>query len=212
MQYSKFKLVINSHINSKRAQEKLYANIISLRIHEIIDVIFVVGDSQQIEQKIDHFGIRWVYVLKNYVDFTGIICATDILHDDDCILYVHDTITFGSTLIFEKISYETKALKRYPSMNMGTYMIRDLKEMKDHLIKLYEHMNTKQIKTQCVMDEDIIFKTLGVDHIVKQRAKVSKPYDVYKTGTMRIQEYYSEIDLYKYKANWFIKADYELNN
>jgi hypothetical protein len=31
---------------------------------------------------------------------------------------------------------------------------------------------------------------------------VGKPFDIYGTGTLRITEYYPEIDLYKFKSNW----------
>lgn len=207
------KLVINSHIKSEHAQKLLYDNLIKLSIHKIIDIIFVVGDSNEYCDKIDENNIRWIFMLPNYIDFTGIIWSSDNLNDDDCILYLHDTIMFGSDLLFKKLNFETKRLlTNSPSMNMGTYMVSDLNRVKKILIYSIGTKTSNELKTYCVRNEDFIFKVLKIKGAYTNKSIITGPYDIYKTGVMRRQEYYEEIDLYKFKANWCKKEVYELNN
>lgn len=213
--YENIKLVINSHKNSKAAQKMLYENMIELGMHKIVSIVFVVGDSEDAQDVKDGNGVRWVKTLENYIDFNGIIWAADNLESSDCILYLHDTIKFGSNRIFNYIDMTTKMLKKTPSMNMGTYVVGDLKKIKDSLKDRYDNCDTKTSKARCVNDEDIIFRTFKISStITNKNPTISRPEDIYGTGVMRRTEYYEEIDLYKYKANWYLKSDnnYELKN
>lgn len=63
--------------------------------------------------------------------------------------------------------------------------------------------------------EDYIFKNDKNNIILEnynssQHRNRTDPIDYYKTGTMRIVEYYPNLDLYKFKANWGQK-NYFLN-
>ena len=213
--YENLKVVINSHKNSKLAQKKLYENIIELGIHKIVSIVFVIGDSENVKDIKDENGVRWVQTLGNYIDFNGILWAADNLESNDCILYLHDTIKFGSNRIFNYIDMTTKMLKEHPNMNMGTYVVEDLKKIKDAIERKYHNLDANEIKAIGVYDEDIIFRTFQISTTITNNDPIiSGPEDVYGTGTNRIIEYYEEIDLYKYKANWYRKPDgnYELKN
>jgi hypothetical protein len=53
-------------------------------------------------------------------------------------------------------------------------------------------------------DEDYIFNNDPNNYLLDNHSgwHFTGPTDYYKTGTMRIVEYYSNLDLYKIKANW----------
>ncbi len=66
-------------------------------------------------------------------------------------------------------------------------------------------------KSEAVLLEDTIFKSDPTNLALEGIFKESGPSDVYNSGVMRISEYYSCLDLYNYKANWYLKEIYELN-
>lgn len=217
---NKPKLIINSHSKSLQAQKKLHDNLIEIKLHEHFDIIFVIGDSDVTKKddadRKDHNNIRWIHVSYNLVDFTAILWASYNLSDNDWIFNVHDTVMFGPRIIDNMNSFEKKttSLINNPSMNMGTYLISDLKKIAHNLENRYKSMTIKQIKAQGVYDEDIIFKTFKSPVMKNFNMKdviIKKPYDVYGSGVLRIEEYYPHVDMYKYKANWYIKQSDTMN-
>ena len=68
------------------------------------------------------------------------------------------------------------------------------------------------LKARCVRDEDIIFKNQpGHRCLTTEPGHPGPPCDYYGTGVLRVVEYYDILDLYKIKANWFVKSRYELD-
>jgi hypothetical protein len=90
------------------------------------------------------------------------------------------------------------------SMNIGVYSQKVINEFKEFLLL---RKNTDESKCMAFKDsvegEDYIFNndannfTLAADGYY-----AFEPTDFYNTGTMRRVEWYTNIDLYKIKANW----------
>ena len=62
--------------------------------------------------------------------------------------------------------------------------------------------------------EDFIFKNDATNIVLDNYDgwNHTGPTDYYNTGTMRIVEYYQNLDLFKIKANWHWKSEWSLNN
>ena len=71
-------------------------------------------------------------------------------------------------------------------------------------------------KIDAILNEDYIFIHDSNNMQLSGCRNVCEgPLDYYKTGTMRIVEYYNNLDLYKIKANWKLIEkfdDIKLNN
>lgn len=95
-------------------------------------------------------------------------------------------------------------------MNMGIYSQKLINTFKDFLLSKKNMDDTKrmQFKIDGVNMEDYIFNhdpnNQVLDNFLNDYCgdKTKGPTDYYGTGTMRIVEYYPNLDLYKMKANW----------
>ncbi len=75
----------------------------------------------------------------------------------------------------------------------------------------YSTASLQHFKGLGVPNEDFVFKRSPGHMIHQMQITTSPPHDYYKTGVMRIVEYYKAWDLYKIKANWCSKPVWELN-
>jgi hypothetical protein len=97
-------------------------------------------------------------------------------------------------------------LTKYPSMNIGVYSQKLINLNKDILTqrKCIKDTECSLFKNKAIKEEDMIFKndpnTKTLDNHCNRVS--TGPTDYYKTGTMRVVEYFSNLDLYKIKANW----------
>ena len=92
-------------------------------------------------------------------------------------------------------------------MNIGIYSQKIINQFKDFLLttKNEDESRTIEFKWNQWLWEDYIFKNDPNVTILDNYFSYwnpSGPFDYYKTGNMRIIEYYPNIDLYKMKANY----------
>lgn len=195
--YAPPKIVVNSQ-QSAVAREFLLKFLLKYHINDIADIIFVVGGEKLTYDRRGHGltrNISWVSVEYNAIDFNGLIWASENLGKEDWFLYVHDTIRLGDKFrgIFQGLPSATKPMLRVASMNIGTYVVRDLKrtKIKGKLLEFkYSQEPIVVKKKRAILEEDVIFKMLGSSPISGNdtRYVVAGPKDVYGTGTLRITE------------------------
>ena len=205
------KVIVNSQ-QSDVAREFLLKSLLEHRVNDCADIIFVVGGANSTYDRRGHGqmrNIRWVSVDYNAIDFNGLVWASETLGEKDWFLYVHDTVQFGQKIcgILQGLSYATKRMLPIVSMNMGTYLVRDLQrdEIRAKLVEFKDSRKPIAVKKkEGVHEEDIIFNMLAAPAIGGNDTQnvVAGPSDIYGTGTQRRTEYYANLDLYKFKANW----------
>jgi hypothetical protein len=100
-------------------------------------------------------------------------------------------------------------------MNMGIYSTKIINEFNEFLLsnKNTDENICLECKAKCVISEDYIFKNDPNNKLLDNYDghNYTGPSDYYNTGTMRIVEYYPNLDLYKIKANWG-QGTWTLNN
>lgn len=209
------KIVINSHIRSDIARNHLLESLRQYKEFINYEYIIVIGGYYDIPNyDISVEGnITYIKANHNSIDFTGLIALAELYSNDinEYYLYLHDTCKVGPQF-FEKLSkiqldnVSSIHLTNYPSMNIGVYSQKLINLNKDILIqeKCIKHEDLSVFKNKGVQQEDMIFKndpnTKTLDGDCNR--VITGPTNYYKTGTMRIVEYYSNLDLYKIKANW----------
>ena len=218
-QFDNFILEKNKYtiiINSKDFHDRATSTIIESIPHDIV-VIVVSHGLFNFKQCGDN--IFNLVVPHNSIDYTGLIAILE--HKEivqryisDIIFYTHNTAKFGSKFfeLFEPCG--NKSLTSYPSMNIGTYNYSDLIKIEEE-VKKFKSSNfpsdaeLNKLKINCIKHEDFLFKLLNVKnwYCDKNKILLNGPSDVYNTGTLRITEYYSQVDFYKYKANWGQKTE-----
>jgi hypothetical protein len=158
----------------------------------------------------------------NSIDLTAFIGLVELFNKnvDEYYFYMHDTCKVGDNF-YQKLKnidltdVSTIRINKGWSMNIGVYSQKILNHFSSFLIsgKNTSDKNLFRLKYHPHI-EDHIFKMDPNNKVLDdyQREKQSEPVDYYKTGTMRIVEYYENIDLYKIKANYGQKGKMILNN
>lgn len=153
----------------------------------------------------------------NSIDFTALIEAAESTVKTDYWFFLHDTCLVGK--MFKKLTEniphfwpDAMPLKDYPSMSMGAYKANYLKSKKG-ILQSYRNCSNdeaslKHFKEKAIQDEDILFKQSKRPVVYNgwllqagngyERKDVSIP-SIY---TNRICEYFPQVDLYKFKANY----------
>lgn len=218
-------IVINSHNKSDIARNHLLDSIKQYDQYKSFKIIIVIGGYYSLPtyEITSEDNITYIKANHNSIDFTGLITLLELYSNniDDYYFYMHDTCKVGPQF-FEKISkinlenISSIKINRDYSMSMGIYSQRIIN---NNEIKLKEFKNTSEndihrYKFNAVCFEDFIFNSDNNNRILDNFNNniTTGPTDYYKTGVMRITEYYSHLDLYKFKANWFSKNIYELAN
>lgn len=209
------KIVINSHIRSDIARNHLLESL--RQYNEFINCkyIIVIGGYYNIPNYDISVEDNITYIKANHnsIDLTGLIALAELYSNDinEYYLYLHDTCKVGPQF-FEKLSkiqldnISSIHLTNYPSMNLGIYSQKLINLNKDILTqrKCIKDEDRSLFKSKAIEEEDMIFKndpnTKTLDGDCNR--VITGPTDYYKTGTMRVVEYYSNLDLYKIKANW----------
>lgn len=188
----------------------------SIRSNTNLNILIVSHGKNTRFQKID-YNIYNLQVVHNSIDFTALIAVVehqDLLMKNDFLhrswFYLHNTTKFGKSFNPSKIRKETCKLKKYPSMNIGTYLHQDLIKCKDILLDKKSSNNPskdeiKKLKIMGIGSEDCIFKYLEKHKYIGtycKKPKIEKEKKIYSDNVLRRTEYYKELDLYKYKANW----------
>ena len=148
--------------------------------------------------------------------------------------YIHDTCELGKdflqllkphirNLYIDDVNI--KPLTYIKSMNIGIYKYLFLLNHKDHILKYRSHNHPtyeqiQYLKHVGVSIEDFIFQfeqnqnqnqSFMLPHKI-DRMVLGESKMIYENSTiMRITEYFDQLDLYKYKANWELKNVYILD-
>jgi hypothetical protein len=182
-----------------------------------LDVIAVVGGYEEyVVRKRGTYTI--LHAPHNSIDFTGLVAILDLdLVQYASYMYIHDTTRAGPRFVQCVLDLPPdikSASFRFPSMNMGLYSRSVVYESKD-LIESFRNTDDTAVsrcKSRCVEMEDCVFKAHIKDHMfLSSSLPVVQGHPTpYYGGSSRLVEYYPDMDLYKIKANWYVKPTYEL--
>lgn len=211
------KIVVNSHINSNIARSHLLDSMKEKEEFRDFEIIIVIGGYYDLSDyeitKVEN--ITYIKSYHNSIDFTALITLLDLYKDctDEYYLYLHDTCKIGD-LFYKKLksidltNVSSIRINGPFSMNIGIYSQKIINKNLSSLVN-FKNTDEKKLlhfKAECVKYEDYIFKNDKNNKILDNYNgwNYTEPTDYYKTGTMRIVEYYPNLDLYKIKANWKI--------
>lgn len=216
------KIVINSHCKSNIALQHLLE---SLKENDInyCEIIVVIGGHYNLSNyeitKNENENENITYILANHnsIDFTGLIALLELYNNiNEYYVYLHDTCRIGKDF-YNKIksvdltNVTSIRINTRPSMNIGIYSQIIINNFEKFLLstKNTNEDECMKYKLNCIDNEDYIFKNDKNNIILENYNSLyhyhkytTGPSDYYKTGTMRIVEYYPNLDLYKIKANW----------
>jgi len=157
----------------------------------------------------------------NSIDFTGLIILLELYNQNinEYYLYLHDTCKIGPKF-YDKLkaldltNVTTIKINRSFSMNIGIYSQNIINKFKNFLLSKKNKDEKMCMKFKSVnYCEDYIFNN-DPNNIILENYNghnYTGPFDYYGTGTMRIVEYYPNLDLYKIKANYG-QGSWTLNN
>jgi hypothetical protein len=216
------KIVINSHTKSNIALQHLLESLTENNIN-YYDVIVVIGGYYNLDnyEIIKDKDITYIHANHNSIDFTGLIALMELYNDNinEYYIYLHDTCRIGNNF-YNKIksidlnNVSSIKINKCNSMNIGIYSQRIINDFKDFLLSKKNTDENKCMKYKSInFNEDYIFDN-DKNNIVLDNYNdynYTGPTDYYNTGTMRIVEYYPNLDLYKMKANWG-QGTWTLNN
>lgn len=217
-------IVINSHIKNVDIPLKNLLSTIKQNnnSNNNINIYAIIGGCNKFkEYNIDN--IKYIEVTHNSIDFTGLITLIEYeIIKTEWFFYLHDTCKVGKRFYDYILKICPLLKKNYTysftrhSMNMGFYNINILLKYKEKLLILKNNSNNIEdiikYKKLGVSYEGFIFILNKENHLILKCTKIiDSPKYIYSDKILRITEYYKELDLYKYKANWCVKNNYELN-
>ena len=214
------KIVINSHCNSKIALKHLLESLKENNIN--CDVIVVIGGHYNLNnyEITKDENITYIHANHNSIDFTGLITLLELYNNtNEYYLYLHDTCKIGKNF-YNKIksidltNVSSIKINKTFSMNIGIYSQKIINEFSDFLLSKKNTNENECIKYKSInYNEDYIFNNDKNNKLLDNYDgwNYTGPTDYYNTGTMRIVEYYPNLDLYKIKANYG-KGIWTLNN
>jgi hypothetical protein len=208
------KIVINSHNKSEIALNHLLESMKLYNDYNDYKIIIIIGgfyNNKNYEIKKDR-NITYIYCYHNSIDFTGLITLVELFNDDidEYYFYLHDTCRIGENF-YKKLksiqltNVSSIKIKNRSSMNIGIYSQKIINKFKDFLLYKKNTDESRCMEFKCInYNEDYIFENDDNNIILDNYNDhiYTGPTDYYKTGTMRIVEYFPNLDLYKMKANW----------
>lgn len=206
------KIVINSHINSMIALNHLLESMKLYKEFNEYDVLIFIGGyyTNKTYKIIQIENIKYIYCNHNSIDFTGLIGLLELYHEsNDYYVYLHDTCKIGENFYKKLNSIDLnnvtsiKINKKF-SMNIGIYSQKIINKFKDFLLLKKNRNEKNSMHFKIHSNEDHIFNNDPNNILLENYDdwNYTGPVDYYKTGTMRIVEYYPNLDIYKIKANW----------
>jgi len=177
---------------------------------DLFEVVVVVGGHDAYSHEVVD-GITYVKANHNSIDNTALIAVVEypFFNRYSSYFYLHDTCKVGP-LFFEVIRSLSPASSiklKTPygkSMNIGYYTSAVVHSGHAFLTSM-KGDNPEQLadlKVRCITTEDWLFKHDPTCTYLDVAMIVYPPIDPYGTGVARRVEYYPEIDLFKFKANW----------
>ena len=212
-------LLITSHTHNAHALDHLFESLVRCEgIDGFKNVIAVIGghDTYSVGKR-GVFTI--VHVPHNSIDFTGLLTVLDTTElQHDSYFYIHDTTVAGPRFAQRVLGLPdttTSASFRFPSMNIGLYSHALLEDSKTLLetFRNTDESRAQEAKRRCVDMEDCVFRSNRTHQFLSTEPPLvqAEPTEYYGTGVLRRVEYYPTMDLYKIKANWYVKPTYELS-
>ena len=206
-------LLINSHINNSNALQLLLDSINLLE--GVFNIYIVIGGcydlpSYDIAQRENQTLIKANHNSIDFTAFISILECSDILHikENESFLYLHDTCKVGLEFINKLKKYtpfNTIGIG-HPSMNIGIYEMKTLKQFERNIMELKNNDPLKELffKNQGFNVEGLILHLSRCPLIINNKApyEVKGYEDVYNTGFKRRIDYIECLDLYKFKANY----------
>jgi hypothetical protein len=207
------KIVINSHSKSNIALQHLLE---SLRENDInyCPIIVVIGGHYNLNnyEITEDENITYIRANHNSIDYTGLIALLELYYNNtnEYYVYLHDTCRIGKNFYNKIKSIDLTNVSSIKintpfSMNIGIYSQVIINEFNDFLLSKKNTDETKCMEYKCSLNcEDYIFNNDQNNKLLDNYSgwNYTGPTDYYNTGTMRIVEYYPNLDLYKIKANY----------
>jgi len=220
-------IVINSNIRFvETTAPRLIDSLLSCGFNE--NHIFLICGGATEQPSNFKSRVPTFYVEYDSIDFSGLIFLSSFESAFTHYFYIHDTTFVGpnfknNLLALSDDRYEVIALKSRPSMNIGLYSADYLSQKRDVLESI---LNTdlgdeslQNWKKWGVTNEDFLSwkssaQVTSFDVLAERndggKAKVLGEVDFYENGVLRRIEHYEYLDLFKVKANWDIKPEYEI--
>lgn len=209
------KFCISSHVNYIEKTEKIITDsLVSCGIEKKDIYLFIGGKDPTSEY--EQIESNKFFVPHNSMDFTGLISVLDLDIKNDFWFLLHDTCYVGPNFKtkINSIDYTNKnyiALTFDMSMNMGAYSWNYINSIKDAILSYkninYDDNSLQKYKTKLINEEDVFIKPKQYCYCTTSRITY-EPKDYYNNNSTRIIEYFPDIDLYKVKANWYLKPQY----
>ena len=214
------KIIINSHIKSNISLQHLLEGLKENDINTF-SVIVVIGGYYNLDNYkiIENENITYIHANHNSIDFTGLITLMELYCDvDEYYMYLHDTCKIGKKFYnklksIDLTNVSSIKINKSFSMNIGIYSQNIINKFKYFLLTVKNTDDNKCMDFKLGKWEDYIFNN-DVNNTILDNYdgwNYTGPTDYYNTGTMRIVEYYPNLDLYKIKAYWG-QGTWTLNN
>ena len=101
-----------------------------------------------------------------------------------------------------------------PSMNCGIfskkYLLLNKRDLERFKTFNNDPVNLNRLKHELIINEDILLYDKSKSLNKSNRINIGI-FDFYGNGSRRLVEYFPDIDLFKIKANWSPKKDYNYN-
>ena len=176
------------------------------------DIHIFSGGFDKFRIHVDHQGITHHQLTYNCFDLQALICIAEYNYQISPHWFLlHDTVKLGLQFLdlFKSVDYiglNAIPLCRSGSMSMGIYSTNYIRANADRLLKFKDKLNGLDIiemKKEAILSEDMLLKRYYNNGICDQRQVLDGFHTPYgEIGSLRIIEYYKQLDLHKFKANW----------
>lgn len=208
------KIVINTYYKNTIALNHLLESMQQCEEYNNYEIIVISGgfynlDNYEIKK---NNNLTMITCNHNSIDFTGLITLLELFHEneDDYYFYMHDTCKVGNNF-YKKLKSinlsNVSSIRIYKgdSMNIGVYSQKIINTFKDFLLSKKNTDEKRCAEFKVNSAEDHIFKN-DSNNIVLDNFEgsyiIDGPCNYYSSGVMRRVEYYPNIDIYKFKANY----------
>lgn len=215
---SKMKIAVSSHhLYYDKTRDVLHSSLISAGVPHSSVYYFVADPSVSLGKYLweDENVCR---IGQNSFDMNAYVSVVEQDLKADRWFFIHDTTFVGSnfyTTLLEcdhskKDVVSLLPWNKNPSMYMGSYSWDSLIQLKSLIVSDYKNESfdvsiSNRFKTMLVQREstgEIFLRTPYCYSTIEIKGVVTGHYG---SSTPRVLEYYPDIDLYKLKANWFVK-------
>jgi hypothetical protein len=209
------KFAISSHINYiEKTESVIVDSLVSSGISRNDIYLFIGGmDPDSDYKQLDNNKFLAPH---NSMDFAAMISILDLDISHNFWFLLHDTCYVGPSFYTKLSSFDHSnkdyvALTYDMSMNMGAYSWNYLQINKQKILSYkntaYDTQSLQKYKSRLIHEEDVFLKPKRHCYCNTNRITYEAK-DYYNNNSTRIIEYFPDIDLYKVKANWYLKPEY----